>query len=94
MQGSVAEQLQSHFTIPKPAEDDSKEVVQISFSDTSAGFVPVTPIPVGASCISHSYLVSLLGHVQFREKSQHTRRDKLLLGASLSCVQAGKTSKE
>lgn len=57
VEGSVADPLQSHFRILKPTEDHSKEMVQISFNDMSVGFVPTTPIPVGASCISHLYLL-------------------------------------
>jgi len=70
MQGSVADQLQSHFRILKPAEDHSKGQVQISFHDISVGFVPTVPIPVRASRTSHSYVASsFLGHDQFRENS-------------------------
>lgn len=83
--GSVAEQLQSHFWMLKPAEYHSKEMVPIPFNDMSVGFIPKTPILVGASCVSHSYIISsLLGHILFRENSQQTRRAGLLLGASLS----------
>lgn len=81
----MAEQLQGHFWMLKPAKDHSKETEQIPFNDTSVGFIPKTPKPVEASCVSHSYVISsLLGHILFRENSQQTRRTRLLLGASLS----------
>lgn len=70
-----------------------KDLDHLFANDMSVGFILMIVMPVGASCILHSYVVSpLLGHVQFRENSQHVRRAGPLLSVSLSSIQSTQTS--